>query len=196
MSRNANNDLIRVGLNIKEIRTRRGLTIAEVSARAGLSKGLLSKIENFRTIPSLPVLAAISKSLETDMGEIVKGVGPVSDDAKYILTKANKREIVSRDDAVGFVYESLGSRVSGSRIIDSFIITLSPESKRRTVTTDGDQFIYLLKGEIDFQFGRETIKMSKGDSLFFDGKVPHLPKCRKGKEAKLLAVYFLGLVQE
>ncbi len=192
MKRKANNDLIKVGIRIKEIRTRRGLTLAEISTRAGLSKGLISKIENFRTIPSLTVLSAIAKALNTDMGDIVRGIEVDSEKKSYILTRCNEREIVVRDDAIAFLYESLGSRCAGSDVIEAFMLTISPKSRRQPVTTDGDQFIFIIKGEIDFDYGRETLIMSKGDALFFDGKIPHLPKCRKGKEAVLLALYVLN----
>ncbi len=192
MKRTANNELIEIGMRIKEIRTRRNLTLAETSKRAGLSAGLLSKIENFRTLPSLPVLTSIARALETDMADIVRGIGHETKETSYILTKAGERERINRDNAVGFSYESLGSRYESDNIIEAFTLTITPESKRQAVTTDGEQFLFLLKGEIDFEYGRETIHIGEGDALFFDGRIPHRPFCRKGKEAVLLALYILN----
>jgi len=189
--RTLDSDFIKLGLRIREARTRRGLTLEATSRRARLSSGLLSKIENFRTIPSLPVLAAIAKALDVDMADLVGGIGAEGATHSYDLVRAKERPVVERDDAIAFVYEFLGSRRLTSEIVEAYVLTISPESRRRTVTTDGEEMIFMLKGEIEFEYGREKIVLKKGDTLFFDGSVPHLPKCTKGREAILLVLYIL-----
>ena len=59
----ADNSLFKIGLNIRQARKKRELTLSDIARHTGLSKGLLSKIENFRTLPSQPVLSAIARSL-------------------------------------------------------------------------------------------------------------------------------------
>jgi len=123
---------------------------------------------------------------------LVGGIGMDENEKTYVFTKVEERQAVERDDAIAFFYESLGSRRTGGEIIDAFVLTISPESRRKPVTTDGEQFIFILTGEIIFEYGREKIVMSAGDALFFDGTIPHVPKCKKGEEAKLLAIYILN----
>jgi transcriptional regulator with XRE-family HTH domain len=96
MSERVNNDLICIGRRIREARRVRELTLDQIARRTGLSKGLLSKIENFRTIPSLPVLAQIAGSLNLDMGELVKGIG-VDVAPPYEVIKSADRKVVERD---------------------------------------------------------------------------------------------------
>jgi len=48
-----------VGKRIKELRLSKDLKLVEVAIKSSVSKGLLSRIENGRTIPSLPVLFSI-----------------------------------------------------------------------------------------------------------------------------------------
>ncbi|MFM8738789.1 MAG: helix-turn-helix domain-containing protein, partial [Cytophagales bacterium] len=55
-----------IGKRIKAIRNEQRITLQELSSRSELSKGLLSKIENSRTIPSLPVFLSIMKAIETN----------------------------------------------------------------------------------------------------------------------------------
>ena len=191
MGRAFGNDLIQLGNRLKKARNRRGFTLEVVARRAGISKGLLSKLENFRAIPSLPVLCSVAKALGVDMGYLVRGMGLGAENAPYVLTRAKKREVIQRDDAFKFLYESLGSRTSGATIVEGFVLTISAESRRKAVSTNGEQCIYILEGEIEFRYGRERLTLSKGDSLLFDGTVPHVPKCRKGARAVLLALYIL-----
>jgi uncharacterized cupin superfamily protein len=68
---------------------------------------------------------------------------------------------------------------------------LSPDAKREMVTTDGMEFIYLASGTIDYKLGDATITMEEGDSLFFDGRVPHLKINRSGQTARILVIYLL-----
>ena len=188
--RNSSN-LIQIAFRIREMRKNRNLTLDELGIRSGLSKGLLSKIENFRSIPSLPVLASISESLDVDMAELVRGVGKASE-ANYCLVRAEERETVSRrDGAVGFLYETAVLRQLESCFFESMVLTVSPGGKRREITSDADQFIFILKGEINFHLGGEVIPMKKGDALLFDGRVPHVPLNATDADAQLLVIYLL-----
>lgn len=52
-----------IGREIKRHRTKNGLTIAELAKQSNLSIGMLSKIENGNTSPSLSTLQALSRAL-------------------------------------------------------------------------------------------------------------------------------------
>lgn len=188
--RKIDSNLILVGIRMREARKTRGMTLDELSLETGLTKGLLSKVENFRAIPSLPVLAKIAHSLKIDMAELVKGIG--TDNSKpYILVKADERSGVERDNAEGFIYQPLTVKSAGDSVIETFVLTLMPDAKRSMVSTEGDEFIYILDGTLDFILGEERIKMNKGDALYFDGRIAHVPENHSGREASLLAVYIL-----
>ena len=60
-----------IGLRILELRKAQKMSLRELAKRSGLSAGLLSKIENFRTVPSLSVLIEIANSLEVDVSVLV-----------------------------------------------------------------------------------------------------------------------------
>ena len=63
-----------IGKKLRNVRKEKGLSLADVAQKSGITPGLLSKIENFRTMPSLPVLYKISEALEEPLSEIVKPV--------------------------------------------------------------------------------------------------------------------------
>ena len=186
-----NNNLIKIGQRIREKRKKLSLTLDDMAVRTKLSKGLLSKIENFRTIPSLPVLACISDNLGVDLAELVGGLGKASVE-KYYFVKAGDRETITRrDGAVGFLYETVVSRQLDSCYFKSMILTVTPGGKRKEITTDADQFILILKGEINMHLGGDVISMQKGDALLFDGRTLHVPLNVSETDAQLLVVYLL-----
>jgi transcriptional regulator with XRE-family HTH domain len=183
-------DLIQLGLRVREARKARNLTLETLARRIGLTKGLLSKIENFRAIPSLPVLAKIAEGLNVDMSELVKGIS--GDRAEpYVLVRAGERAAVERDEAVGFLYQALVSRPAGDSVFESFVLTLQPDARRAMISTEGEQFLYILKGRIQFHLGKEALSLDEGDALFFDGRIPHVPKNPTRQPAVLLTVYLV-----
>ena len=68
--------LIQISNKIKEIRKQKNITVQELANKADVSKGLISQIENNRTVPSLPVLMNIVQSLNLDLNDFFKDINP------------------------------------------------------------------------------------------------------------------------
>lgn len=184
------NDLKVLGQRIQQTRKMRKFTLEELANKAGVSKALISKIENYRTVPSLPVLIRIATSMDIDVGELVKGLGS-NTLPPHIVSKASERSSTERDDSFHFFYEMLISRAVGNIFFDSHLLTLAPDSKRSQVTTEGHQFVFMTEGAVDFVIGQETYHLEKGDAMFFDGRIPHVPQCASPTKAQMLAIYLL-----
>ena len=73
----------------------------------------------------------------------------------------------------------------------SDILEIHQNAKRDFVTTDGYQFLYILNGCIKYQLGDQQLKFEKGDSLFFNSRIPHLPENKHKEVGKILVVYIL-----
>lgn len=184
-------NLIRIGLRIRQIRKGRNFSLQDIADRSGLSKSLISKVENFRTIPSLSVLSRIAETLKVKVAEIVEGIEEENRDV-YVVTRKNERKILQRESAKGFIYELLITENADSSLFESFVLTLEKGAKRKPVSTDGHEFLFMLKGTIEFRYGKEKIILKKGDSIFFDGRTPHVPENIGKSEAKFLVVYVLN----
>ena len=85
-----------IGLRILELRKEKKMSLRELAKRSGLSAGLLSKIENFRTVPSLSVLVEIATSLEVDVSVLVKNINSETA-APYLLVRATEGHLEKRD---------------------------------------------------------------------------------------------------
>jgi len=59
------------------------------------------------------------------------------------------------------------------------------------VVTDGFTFLYLIEGTVNYLLADEEITLETGDSLFFDGKIPHVPQNLSGSTAIMLVIYLL-----
>ncbi|WP_194086720.1 helix-turn-helix domain-containing protein [Maribellus luteus] len=191
----SNNLYLKIGRKIREIRQEKKTTLAAVAEKANVSKSLLSKIENGRTIPSLPVLLGIIRSLDTDLNNFFTDL---SDDISYGYIHKKQKDYIpyEKEESEGFSYYSILSENIQNIALQSSILKLAPNAYREKVTTDGYTFIYLIDGVVDYILDKETIQLNTGDSLFFDGKIPHVPQNNSTSSASLLVMYLLTDIKD
>ncbi len=186
-----NNILLSIGRKIRDIRIQQNQKLINIAEKAGISKGLLSQIENGRTIPSLPVLLQIIKILQTDYADFFEGLENQQTDT-YILKRKKDYTHLEKEESEGFNYLSILSECFGNVAIQVNILELQPNAKRERVTTDGYTYLYILQGEIDYLIGNEKVHLTDGDSLFFNATIPHVPQNNTHQPAKILVLYILS----
>jgi transcriptional regulator with XRE-family HTH domain len=186
-----NSGLYRLAQAIKQRRREIGLSATDLAQRANVSKGFISKVENFRTVPSLPVLIKIAVALNTTVSEITADVEQ-EQSTDYILVRRQEQQIIEKETSSGFSYRSLMMNTLGELFFEASIVTIEPGATRNTVTSDGFEFLLLLGGSITYILGGQELQLRKGDVLFFDGRIPHVPQNVGNKTAELLAVYLIG----
>lgn len=178
-----------IGGRIKEVRLEKNLKVFEVADRAGVSNGLISRIENGRTIPSLPVLISIVRALEVKMDDFFADFS-YEPKKKYIHKKADETKVLAKEDeSIGFHYNLILSENISCDSLESVILDIEPNSKRNLVSTDAYEYKYMLEGELEYQIEDEIIHLKKGDSLLYDGRLMHVPHNRSSQRARMLAIY-------
>ncbi len=185
--------LVEIAKKIRSLRQARNLTLHEVAERAEVSKSLLSKVENGRTVPSLPVLVAVIQSLEVDMSSFFEDIGfGQGAHLPYIHQRAADYQPFERERAKGFSYRHVLNQSLQDTTLEVVILDLQPGSQREPLTTDGYEYKFVLRGTVEYRIGESTVQLATGDSLFFDGRVPHVPINRGEEVASILVVYLLS----
>ena len=180
-----------LGARLREQRRSRRLTLRDLARRTGLSAGLISKIENFRTIPSLPVLLSLARELRLDPGELFDGIQQETEQP-WLLVRAGEGIPVERESNHGMSYSMLLESGTGASEFQLMLITVSPGAKRKAVSGSAMELLYMLSGELEYHVGEDTIMIRAGDTLFFDGTIPHVPVNNSAADAVLLALYLLS----
>eukprot|EP01132_Coremiostelium_polycephalum_P023700 gene23700-28276_t len=94
------NTLILISNRIKEIRRDKNITIQELADRVSVSKGLISQIENNRTVPSLLVLVNIIRALEVDLNQFFKDISASNTLAPVIVRKKEDYDSFEKEQAL------------------------------------------------------------------------------------------------
>ncbi len=178
-----------IAQKIRELRIQKGVTLQTLSERTSLSKGLLSKIENSRTIPSLPVFLNLAHALGSDPAEFFRLLQ--TSGKKFIHVKKEVYEKNKKEGRNGFEYEFILSQSLQACSMQSYLLTIHPKADSRPTVTDGFELKYILHGHCQYKIDGEIIELKAGDSLFFDASQPHMP-INKGKgKTVMLVLYFI-----
>jgi transcriptional regulator with XRE-family HTH domain len=176
-----------IGREVKRHREKVGLTISELAKAADLSAGMLSKIENGATSPSLATLQALSKALQIPFTALFKGYEEFRD-ATFV--KAGQGlTIERRGTRAGHQYQLLGHSPHGPVMVEPYLITLSKETDVfPTFQHAGTEFLFMLEGNVVYRHGDKSYDMHPGDALFFDAEAPHGPEELRKLPARYLSV--------
>lgn len=182
-----------LGDRIRKAREMRGLTLKDLSSRTGISVAALKQVESNETIPPLGELIKLGKAVEMKMGYFISpGV-----EKPMTVVRAESRPAISRygkarSEQYGYVYESLAPE-KANRFMEPFLITMVPSEMKELSTHDGQEFIFVLEGEMKAQVGDQMEVLRAGDAVYYDSSCPHLVKCAGNRPAKILAVLYTGI---
>lgn len=183
--------IIQISNKIKEKRKGKGITIQELADKAEVSKGLISQIENNRTVPSLLVLINIIRALNLDMNEFFNEIGQEQQSSKVIIKQEASYQVFEKEAAKGFLYKRVLTRSVKNYPVDIVILELKKGARRaQMVKTDAYEYKYIIQGKVEYQVENEKYILNTGDSLFFDGRLGHKAANIGEEDAKILVVYF------
>ncbi len=164
-----------IGREVRQLRQKHNMTVTELADLAGLSSGMLSKIENGLTSPSLGTLQSLASALNVSVTSLMRRF-EVRRDATFVQAGGGLR-IQRRGTRAGYEYRLLGHSLNIDISMEPFVITLTDKSEVfPAFEHDGTEFLYVLEGRMDYHHGGATYSMGPGDSLFFDAEVAHGPE--------------------
>ena len=180
---------VAIGREVRSFRRNQNITVAELSATTGLSIGMLSKIENGNTSPSLTTLQTLANALSVPMTAFF---ARFEETRSAVHTKAGQGVELERDGTrANHQYNLLGhigANASGV-IVEPYLITLTAESDVfPTFQHGGIETIYMLEGEVDYRHGNDVYPLKPGDTLFFDADAPHGPEVLVQLPSRYIAV--------
>lgn len=186
-------DLSLIGKKIKEIRKKKKLNLFEVGSKSDITAGLLSKIENFRALPSLPVLHRIAIALDVQLSELVSMVHVGPETVKYRLIKKNERDLESRDDSPELIYEGVLSSDVTNMHQKTTVVTVPSKTYRKPTSTDAIEQVFVVSGAVTYVIGDDVVDLNEGDTLEFDGNIPHSVENKSEDQTILFKIYLFKL---
>jgi transcriptional regulator with XRE-family HTH domain len=178
-----------LGAKIRARRRDRGFTLVDLAGRTGLSIGFLSQVERDITAPSLSSLALIAESLGASMHDFIKEPPPVT------LHHRDDRQASFAIDAGRLSYERLSGTFPG-KTLNAIRMNMPAGYRSETTSHEGEEFVFVLSGEVRYLLAERPYDLSSGDSLHFSARERHRVENRTGEPATVITVVTQDLFSE
>ncbi|QGY43574.1 cupin domain-containing protein [Maribellus comscasis] len=183
----------KIGKKIKAFREFRQVSREDLALKANLDPKQLEYIEEKGTVPSLGHLIKITRALGVRIGTFLDDldhVGPVvvrAGEEKSTLSFSTK----DKKTREHLNFYSLAPDKTG-RHMEPFMVEIEPanESDYKLSSHEGEEFIYVLEGAIEINYGKNIYRLNKGDSIYLDSIVAHNVHAAGEKAAKIMAVIY------
>ena len=182
-----------LGSRIKQLRTTRKISLEELAAQTTLDVSLLNKIEEEKAVPSLAPLIKIARALGVRLGTFLDD----SDQMGPAVVRAGGQEKGVRFTSQGSLtrehlnFYSLAYNKAG-RNMEPFMVEIEPAEPSNYMLSshEGEEFIYVMEGRVEVNYGKDIFLLDAGDSIYMDSVVVHNVHAADNKPAKILAVLY------
>lgn len=185
-----------IGKKIRQVRESKEMSVKELAEASGNSVELIESLEEGSFIPSMTPLFKIARALGVRLGTFLDDMpqtGP------FLVKSGQSEEVIHFTGSISNLEESTLDLYSlaygkGDRHMEPFIVDLYPKNvdKYELSTHEGEEFIYVMGGQIEIIYGQETYLLNTGDSIYYDSVIPHDLHAYQ-KDAKILAVVYSPL---
>jgi transcriptional regulator with XRE-family HTH domain len=159
---------IDVGGRLRALREERGISMRALARRSGLSANALSMIERNLTSPSVSTLNKLANALEVPITAFFR---QEPDQQKIVFRKVSERTRVAFNRGL---FEGLGGEYFSGRI-EAFLLTAEngASSGPYGILHTGHEFVYCLRGKLEYEVENEQYLLEAGDNLIFAAHLKH-----------------------
>lgn len=176
-------DTPNVGQRIRLLRDAQHLSLRALADKCGLSMNAISRIERGENSPTVASLQLLATALNVPVTEFFR----TASEQKTVYVKHDSR---MRSQYSRMAVESLGIGLHNQRL-EPFLVTLQPGAGADTkpITHNGQEFVYCVEGQVEYQVSGDRFTLSQGDSLLFEAAQPHAFRNNTDVPAVILMVF-------
>jgi DNA-binding transcriptional MerR regulator/mannose-6-phosphate isomerase-like protein (cupin superfamily) len=153
-----------IGARLRQLRIRRGLSLAHVAKAAGISVGFLSAIERSQMSASIGTLRRLARFHKTN---ILDFFDPAESNSR--LVRPGGRKVLEAGPGVRMELLAWGNTV-----MEPHLFRIAPQAgSGESYTHEGEEFLLVLRGELQLALDGEEFRLKSGDSFYFESATPH-----------------------
>jgi len=169
-----------IGAMLKRRRKELSLTLKTLSELSGVSSPFISQAERNHTTPSIVTLTKLATALKVDLKYFME---VPHDDS--IVHRGNDLSVINIDSPV--TYFTMSSELE-NRQMDALLMLIPPGYEFPTDLREGEDFLYVLEGELVAKVGDVETVLCQGDSMHFDSRISHTARNDSNDIVQLLYV--------
>jgi DNA-binding transcriptional MerR regulator/quercetin dioxygenase-like cupin family protein len=168
-----------IGAHLRQLRARRHLSLAQVAREVGISVGFLSALERSQMSGSVGTLRKLARFYKTNILEFFDTDGTGSR-----RVRPAERKVLEAGEGVRMELLAWGNTV-----MEPHLFRIAPDAgSGDSYAHEGEEFIYILRGDLEITVAGEKYRLKPGDSFYFESATPHRWKNPGRKETWVLWV--------
>jgi DNA-binding transcriptional MerR regulator/mannose-6-phosphate isomerase-like protein (cupin superfamily) len=153
-----------LGPRLRRLRTQRGDSLAEVATAAGISVGFLSALERSQMSASVGTLRRLARYYQTNILDFFDAT-----ESDTRLVRPTRRKVLEAGPGVRMELLAWGNKV-----MEPHLFRIKPQSgSGESYTHEGEEFLFVLRGELKIALADEEFHLKRGDSFYFESSTPH-----------------------
>ena len=184
-------EAFKIGTKVRELREKNRFTLHDMAAKTGLSKEFLSQVESHEVVPPVAALVTLAKALNVSMTYFFEDE---AGSEKIVVTRADERRRIERrphhqPGEVNYVYERLETK-KADKHMEPLLVEFPAQdtSDMVFVSHDGEEFLHVIEGQVEFRSVDRLEVLNPGDSIYFESDVSHSFRCLSEKPARAFVV--------
>lgn len=170
-------DTMEIGSRIRDLRIRNGLTQEELADRSELSKGFISQLENDLTSPSISTLEDILQCLGMTLSQFF-----TQEETPVQVVFCGEDYFEKVDEEQKTITEWIIPNAQKNSMEPIRLTIKAGGSTYPDTPHEGEEFGYVLKGEIFLKIGNESYRAKAGESFYYTPDKTHYITSKKGAE--------------
>ena len=168
-----------IARHLRRLRAKRGLSLAQVANAIGISIGFLSAMERSQMSGSVGTLRKLARFYKTNILDLFDASG------------ASGRRVRPVDRKV--LVAGAGVRMEllawGNTVMEPHLFRIAPQAgSGESHAHEGEEFIYVLRGDLEISLDGEHYLLKRGDSFYFESSTGHRWKNPGRRETLVLWV--------
>jgi transcriptional regulator with XRE-family HTH domain len=164
---------------LRAVRKQRGLTLESLAERTGLTKSYLSKIERRQSTPSIAVAMKVARALDVDVAQLFSEQTAADNIA---IDRAADRDADHRR------YRAIAAGMLGKAMAPFVVRPTGRPAGDRHPVHHGQEFVFVHAGTVELEYGERTVRLTDGDSAYFDASVSHRIRAVGAARAEVVVV--------
>jgi len=181
MPRKKKETIVPIGKKIKKARTEKKVSLDNLANDTGFSESYLKKIEAGTETPAVGTLLQISRALKLDSSYFLR--------EQETSLSSRVQEYTKRTDNYAYTTLTPGAE---NKHLKAFKVSVDPRQAHKGVGYhhEGEEFVYVLQGDIEITVGEHVNKLRQGDSLHFNSGISHHMQNVGDTQAELIVVIY------
>lgn len=184
-------ELLQLGLGqkLRKIREDRGLGTSQLAKRVGIPEERLETFETSSAVPGIGELAKIAAALDVSLGHFFQRA--ISERRVEVVRSRDRWTVQPQSEAartLNYRYQALSYNLT-DKLMAPFLVEIPPDasSELPSSTHDGEEFLFVLNGQLEVTVGGDVHRLAPGDSIYFDSRMEHSLRATEGSAVRIVA---------